>query len=116
MVRKRRLICQQLQRKRDVIYIDEVEFNQEILPIFGYSQIGKKASAKKRPKSENYSVVAAITKNYPLGFQIFKTNVAANEFEYFLITLLKAHPEIQENRNEFIIFVDNASFYKAVTI
>jgi len=51
-----------------------------------------------------------------LGFQIFKTSVAANEFGFFLISLLNAYPDIQERRNDFFLFLDNASSHKAGAI
>ena len=87
-----------------------------MVPIYGYSRIGKPALATKRAKGENFSVVAAITNTRFLGFQIFKTSVAAQEFGFFLVGLLNAYPEICQARPEYIFFMDNVRTHKANAI
>ena len=120
MVQKRKKaaieISQHISEKKEIIYIDEVSFNQDMVPIYGYSQIGKPAFATKRVKGENFSVVAAVTNRSFLGFQIFKTSIAAQEFGFFLVSLLKAYPEICKARSNYIFFMDNARTHKAKAI
>ena len=101
---------------KEIIYIDEVSFNQDLVPIYGYSRIGKPALSTKRVKGKNFSVAAAVTKDKFLGFQIFKTSVAAQEFGFFLVSLLQKYPEIREDRAEYVFFMDNVLTHKAVAI
>ena len=120
MVTKRYAACLKLAHhllhEKEVIYIDEVSFNQDLVPIYGYSQIGKPAFSTKRVKGQNHSVVAAVTRNRFLGFQIFHTSVAAKEFGFFIISLLNAYPEIRDSRNNYIFYMDNARTHKAKAI
>ena len=74
---------------KELIFLDETGFNQTLIPFYGYSKIGEKCLTKTSTKTENYSVVAAITKSKILGFQIFKGSVNATGFETFVSSLLK---------------------------
>ena len=102
MIQKRKTasvsIAQHIFYSHKMIFIDEVSFNQDLAPIYGYSQIGKPAHSVKRRKGENYSIVAAITKSQFLGFQIFKISIAVQVFAYFLVFLLEAHPRLKNTK------------------
>ena len=51
-----------------------------------------------------------------MGFQIYKTSVAAEEFGYFLVALLKADPQIQQARSNYVFFMDNFRTHKAKAV
>ena len=110
------ILCKNIQNDREIIFLDEILFNQDLMPIYGYSKIGKKAYAVKRAPGEIYTIIAAITKNKFLGFQIFKSSVTAFEFGFFLISLLKSYPEIVENRNNYTLFMDNVRSHKSQVV
>jgi len=98
---------------KELIFLDETGFNQTLIPFYGYSKIGEKCLTKTSAKTENYSVVAAITKSKILGFQIFKGSVNATGFGAFVSSLLKNNPEILKKPSSYVFFMDNAKIHKA---
>ena len=57
-----------------ILFIDETGFNNNLTPIYmyvdGYSLIGKTCQSKCSAKSKRISVLAAMTKDELLGFQM----------------------------------------------
>ena len=96
-----------------IIFIDETGFNQQMIPQYGYSKIGEKCLISADLRSQNYSVIAAITKLKIVGYQIFKGGVNAEDFGSFIASLLNSNPEILNNRAKYIFFMDNASIHRA---
>lgn len=105
-----------LKANKKIIFLDETGFNQSMVPIYGYSKIGKRAYFKTRPQEENYSVVAAISENKLMGFMIFQGSVQHSEFGFFLIKLFKKYPDIIDHPGEYVLFMDNASSHRAINL
>lgn len=61
-------IIKHLKLDRNFVFLDETGFNNFVIPIFGYSQVGKRLVYPVKPKSCNYSVLAAITKDGIIGY------------------------------------------------
>ena len=108
-----RILCQNLQKAREIIFIDEVSFNKNIKSICGYFEVDGKASAAKRDIGDNYTVIAAMTKTKFLGFQIFRGGASASGFGFFLISLLKNYSEIVEKRNDYALFIDKTVLHQS---
>ena len=108
-----RMILSAERSGKEIIFIDETGFNQQMVPLYGYSKIGESCFVSANLKSQNYSVVAAITKSKIIGYQIFKGSVAAEEFGSFIASLLNENPEILLNRQRYVFFMDNAPIHKA---
>ncbi len=101
---------------REIIYIDETGFNQSSIPFYGYSKVGKKCLAVSSPKSENYTVISAITKGRILGYQVYKGGIKADEFGGFIALMLQKHPEILKDRSKYVFFMDNAPIHRAKSL
>ena len=84
-----------------------------MVPLYGYSKIRERCIVDANFRSQNYSVVAAITKSKILGYQIFKGSVTSEEFGSFIASLLNANPEIIKDRSRYVFFMDNAPIHKA---
>lgn len=98
---------------RNFIYIDETGFNNYVIPIFGYSEIGKKLVYPVKPKTHNFSVLAAISEEGLIGYQVFNKGVKGQDFGAFIINLINSQ-NLQENGlNNYVFFMDNASIHKA---
>lgn len=102
-----------LKHNNNFIYIDETGFNRGIIPIYGYSKIGEPLTYSRKSLSANYTVICAITQKKILGYQIFKGGVTAECFGAFLIALLNDCPEIKENLDKWIFYMDNAAIHRA---
>lgn len=100
----------------EIIFIDETGFNQTLVPLYGYAKIGEKCWIKTNLKTENYSVVAAITKTKVIGFQIFKGSINAEDFGAFIASLLNHNPDILKKRSKYIFFMDNAPIHRALSL
>jgi len=70
---------------RKFIYLDETGFNNILIPIYGYSKKGEPVSYSGQPKCSNHSVLAALTDEGILGYQIFEKAVRGKDFACFLI-------------------------------
>ena len=101
---------------KEIIFIDETGFNQQMIPLYGYSKIGERCLVSANFRSQNYTVIAAITKSRILGYQIFKGSVKAEDFGSFIASLLNEYPEILQNRSKYVFFMDNAPIHKAKTL
>ena len=102
-----------LANEKTFIYVDETGFNSALMPIYGYSQIGKRCYYKGKPKGSNYSVVAAITQDEFMGFKIIEGSVQYNDFAGFLIDVVKKYPDILVHRAKYYFVMDNASSHHA---
>ncbi len=94
------------------IFVDEVGFNKNLVPLYGYSKTGTRIQSTTAEKGINYSVIAAMSNEGFICFQIFKGSVKAGDFWYFMVELLK----ICLNRNKdrkYIFLMDNASIHHA---
>ncbi len=100
-------------QETELIFIDETGFNQSLAPIYGYSKVGQKCMITSGLKTQNYSVIAAITKSKVLGFQIYKGSISSEEFGGFIISLLISNPIILEQSSKYILFMDNAPIHHA---
>jgi len=92
-----REMCSAIKRNLTFIFIDESGFNASLSPLYGYSRVGQRCLISSKPDTENYSVIAAITQEKILGYQVFK-GVKAVEFGVFMISLLQNNQEILQNR------------------
>ena len=101
---------------KEIIYIDETGFNQQMTPLYGYSKIGERCLVTTGLKGQNYSVIAAITKSKILGYQIIKGSIKADDFGAFIASLLNNNPNILKNRSQYIFFMDNAPIHKAKSL
>ena len=106
-------ICEHLKLGRKFIYIDESGFGRKTIPLFGYAKLGKPYVIRGSVSSHNFSVIAAITSEKILGLQIYEKSVSAKDFGCFLVTLLNANPEIRNNLDNYVFFMDNARVHKA---
>ncbi len=61
----------------------------------------------------NLSITLAITCKKIFGFMLIKGGIKATTFGSFLNELLKAYPEILEEKNKYFFFLDNASIHKS---
>ncbi len=105
-----------LKDNREIIFIDETGFNQSMISFYGYSKVGEKCLTMSSPKSENYTVISAITKGKILGYQLFKGGVTADDFGAFIALMLQKNPEILESRSQYIFFMDNAPIHRAKSL
>jgi hypothetical protein len=64
-------------------------------------------------KIESLHVLAAISEEGLIGFKIFACPITAKNFGGFLIELINSYPNIKNNLNKLIFFMDNASIHKA---
>ncbi len=100
-------------QEKEFIFIDETGFNQSLSPVYGYSKIGEKCAITSKFKTQNYSVVAAITKSKILGFQIFKGSITSQDFGGFIMSLFLSNPKMLEQASKYILFMDNAPIHHA---
>lgn len=116
-IEKRRIVALELisalKGNMEIIFIDETGFNQSLVPLYGYSKVGEKCWVKTNAKTQNYTVLAAITRTQVLGFQIFKGSVTAEDFGAFISSLLNRYSRILLNPSKYIFFMDNAPIHKA---
>ena len=84
-----------VERDIEIVFIDEVGFNQDLAPLYGYSKVGTKCSYSKLPKSNNFSVTAAMSTRGLIGFQIFKRSVKGADFCGFYCKFGKLSPNLR---------------------
>ena len=97
----------------EFIFIDETSFNKNLSPLYGYAKKGSKCIIKTPPKGENYSLIAAMTANKMLAFQIFKGSVKANDFGAFISQLFTKITGLKINMKKCVLFLDNASIHRS---
>ena len=75
----------------EMVFIDESSFNVNFFPSYGWTTRGMKARIKFiGKKSHNVSLLASISKNRLLCFQLFKGSVTGHDFFKFLINMHKS--------------------------
>ncbi len=102
-----------MMRNVKLIFIDETGFNQSLCSLYGYSKIGEDCLVEGSTKSENYTVIAAITQSKILGYQIFKGGMNAQDFGGFIASMLNKNQDLLKNRHKYIFFMDNAPIHRA---
>jgi len=108
-----RLMIKNFSQNKLIIFIDETGFNQHVVPICGYSKKGKKFTLQCPPKGTNHSVIAAVTKEKILCYQIFQGSVKSQDFGAFVLNMITNIDEVKGNLENAILFLDNASIHRA---
>lgn len=99
--------------KRKFIYLDETGFNNTLIPIHGYCKKNQSLLYSGPPKCPNISVLAAMTDDGLMGYQIFEKSVTARDFAAFIIKLI-IDLELQEKGlDNYVFFCDNAKIHVA---
>jgi len=101
---------------KELVYIDESSVNQSLVPVYGYSLIGKRCCLHTLPKSTNISILAAIKKDELLAFQLVKGSVTNQEYGGFLVNLISKVPGMEENLKNLVFISDNVRFHKAKAV
>lgn len=106
-----RYILSSIKRNHDIIFIDEVGFNINMTPLYGYAKKGDRCSTISPFKSTNYSVIAAMSCNGLLGFQILKGSAKSEDFCGFFANLTNYLGLDKEG--SYVFLMDNASIHKS---
>lgn len=110
-IAQRKLAAQHLlTRSHEIVFVDEVGFNQNFCPLYGYAKAGERWHVIAPVKSTNFSVIAAMTSEQLLAIQFFKGSVKTEDFCGFKANLTNY---LWEKRNDSYVFLmDNASIHK----
>lgn len=106
---------QLLVRSQNSIFIDETGFKGDLANTYFWTKKGRTTVINSVVRTQNVSVVCAITNNEIIGFQIFK-GLASNDFGCFLVELLLNNSDILEDIGRYVFVLDNASIHKADNI
>ena len=94
----------------EIIYLDESGFNVNFQPSYGYSVRNQKPRLPARSKkSVNYTLLAAVSKNRILGYNIYKKSVLGVDFFQFLAQIFQ---EFDLQSRKVLILFDNANIHK----
>jgi len=94
----------------EIIYLDESGFNVNFQPSYGYSLRNRKPRLPARSKkSVNYTLLAAVSKNRILGYNIYKKSVLGVDFFQFLAQIFQ---EFDLQSRKVLILFDNANIHK----
>lgn len=63
------------------------------------------------PNLQSITMIAAISDEKFLGYQLIQGSVNARTFGTFLLSLLDQYPDIIKNRQKYILFLDNARIH-----
>ncbi len=89
--KQRKIVAKQIlssiNRGHEIVFIDEVGFNQNLTPLYEYAESGKRCSVVSSFKSNNFLVIAATTSQELLCLQIFKSSVKSEDFSGFIANL-----------------------------
>jgi len=97
-------------QKYEIIYLDESGFNVNFQPSYGYSVRNRKPRLPARSKkSVNYTLLAAVSKDRILGYNINKKSVQGVDFFQFLARIFQEYD--LQSRKVLILF-DNANIHK----
>lgn len=100
-----------LQRK--FIFLDETGFNNYLRPYYGYAHKKEHCIYKVGDKTKNFSVLAAISEDKILGYQIFKGSVTAKDYGSFLVNLINLCGIKDQGTDNYVFFVDNSKIHSA---
>ena len=106
-----RYLLSSINRSHEIVFIDEVGFNQNLSPLYGYTKAGTRCSIIRPFKSTNYSVVAATTSEQLVALQIFKGSVKSQDFCGFFANLTNYLSETKPD--SYVFLMDNASIHKS---
>jgi transposase len=95
----------------EFIYIDESSFNINGRNSWGWAKKGTTPTASFPRKSQNYSLIAAMTYEGIIGYQIVKGGVKGEDFYGFINELL-IHEKNRFATKNVVLFMDNASIHK----
>lgn len=84
-----------------------------MMPLYGYSKKGTKAVSLTQPKSQNYSLLAAISDDSIDAFIVFKGSVKSGDFNGFMASLMVLF-KLDEYPREVVFFMDNATIHKNI--
>ena len=110
LVARKLLYC--IDNEYEVVYIDEVGFNRQMAPLYGYAPSGERCFVVSPAKSKNYSVVVAMTAEGYLGFQIFNGSVKSQDFAGFLSSLVSSLALSNPN-DKYVFLMDNAAIHRS---
>lgn len=93
------------------IYLDETSFHlHDNYSRKAWFKRGKKIVYRIKPKSKNYTLIAAITAREIMGFLLLKGGAKGADYFNFLLKLIKNHLKL--NLNKTIFFADNGTAHK----
>lgn len=94
---------------KTIISIDEIGFDQRMLPLYGYSIKGTKAIGLTHPTNrKRINVIAAIDSNNKIFYKLINGSVNTIEFNNFI-------KELPWTENSILI-MDNVSFHKSKVV
>jgi len=105
-----------LYQKKTFVFIDECTFKTRLRPIYGYSRIGKSCYVEGPVIGDKINLLAAVTKEKIIGFQLIRQNINGQTFGAFLIGIINANKEIKDHLNDYVFVLDRASYHRAVIL
>ena len=99
-----------------MIYLDESSFNLNLSNLYGYAKKNEKFVSVVPPKSENISLLAAVSDDGILGFMVFKGSVKGNDYGAFILKLIDSNEIIKNNLENYVFCMDNARIHAAKAI
>lgn len=103
-----------LQNNYKVIYVDETGINLNLNHVYGYEIKTKKLFLQKnQKKSENYSLICAITNTTVLGGLVVKGAVNGDIFFSFLMETIIRYAL---NNEKYIFIMDNAKIHHTIKL
>ena len=98
---------------RKFIYIDETGFNTFVSPVAGYARRSEVCIYEYKKRTKNFSVIAAMTDEEVLGYQIFQKGTTARDFGAFLINLIDSCSLKTKGLDNYVFFMDNSKTHHA---
>ena len=91
---KSRVMKDIIKKKRLIIYLDESAIDETLVPLRGYAPAGEPFVMGMKPKKERVSLLAAITKDRLLGYQVIQGSVKAQDYGSFILELLYQNEDV----------------------
>ena len=110
---KSKVMTDIIMKDRLIIYLDESAIDETLVPLRGYAEAGKPFVVNMKPKKERVSLLAAITKERVLGYQVFQGSVKAEDYGSFILELLSSNEQLLYNLKNCVFYMDNARIHKA---
>jgi len=109
------ILCKQLVyslwNKYQVIFI-EASIYCNLKRQYGWGQKGLKLSVTNFPRSQNFTIIAAISDSAVLGCQVLKGGMKKNDFISFICHLARVY-KFKKSQKKIILFMDNAPVHRA---
>jgi len=109
-------ILRHVQLERTFIYIDESGFGNYTIPNYAYAKNSSRCIYNVEKRTENLSLIAAMTQDRILGFQVIKGSVTAKDFGAFLVSLINSTQLVNDGLDKYVFFMDNARIHHAKII